>query len=94
MKRALRACGITDELAVAALARLVAADALDGAGLTEQYGEAALLEAIAPAPLYRVDDSFFFDPEEVLAILRSTKRLKTLPEDAQAPTPASSVRYV
>src|SRR5947209_1296291 len=63
VKRALRDCGIKDELAVAALARLMAADALDGAGLIEQYGEEALLEAIASAPLYRVDDAFLFDPE-------------------------------
>ena len=65
----------------------MAADALDGGGLMEQYGEEALLEAIASARLYRVDDSFFFDPEEVLAILRSTKRFKTLPQDGPAPWP-------
>ena len=92
VKRALRACGVRDEQAVAALARLMAADALDGAGLMEQYGEEVLLEAIASAPLYRVDNSFFFDPEEFLRVLSRMRAVTSALDDV--PRKASAWRYV
>jgi hypothetical protein len=93
VKRALRACGVKDDQAVAALARLMAADALDGAGLLEQYGEEALLEAIASAPLYRVEDSFLFDPEELRRVL-TTLRAVTSALDDGVPPKANAERYV
>jgi hypothetical protein len=60
----------------------------------EQYGEKILLEAIASAPLHRVGDHYYFEPEELIATIRARKARAARVVGRDAASPASNVRYV
>jgi hypothetical protein len=92
--QALRACGLQNDVAVAAVARLSAADKLDGRELFERHGEKLLLEAISSAKLYQVDGHFYFDPDEFVAAIRDMKAqgAKAVVQEEQAALPASAAR--
>jgi hypothetical protein len=92
--QALRACGLQDNVAVAAVARLSAADKLDGRELLERHGEKLLLEAISSVKLYPVDGHFYFDPDEFVAAIRAMKAqaAKAAVQVELAASPTSAAR--
>jgi hypothetical protein len=65
----MRAHGIADQSSTIAFARLCAAELIDAGKYLDRFSVEALIQAIGEAPMHRVGEYYYFDPQEFLECL-------------------------